>query len=154
MRFPRYEIRSLLLHALPFILIDQAAKIWVRLSLPVGQVLFPEHPFSQTARIIHARNFGGLGGLLPGSAPLFALLSLALCLAAAYLYSRTPTTERLGRWALAILFSGGLGNLVDRLLLGHVTDFISIKSLPAFNLADVFVGIGALLLVAWLYRRL
>lgn len=143
----------MLLRALPIVVLDQAAKIWVRLNLPVGQVLFPESPLSQTIRIIHVRNFGGLGGMLHGLAAPLALVSLVICLVAALIYARTAPAERLGRWALVLLFGGGLGNLIDRLLLGYVTDFISIMAIPVFNLADLAVGVGALLLAIWLYRR-
>ncbi len=153
MKFMNYEIRSMFLLALPVVLFDQAAKIWVRLNLPVGQVLFPESPLSQAIRIIHVHNFGGLGGFLYGQVVFLALVSLAICLAAAFIYACTAPEERLGRFALALLFGGGLGNLIDRLLLGYVTDFISIMTLPTFNLADLAVGAGALLLAIWLYRR-
>ena len=51
--------------------------------------------------------------------------------------------------ALGLLIGGSLGNLVDRLRIGHVTDFLDLKYWPAFNLADTFIVVGvAALLIA------
>jgi signal peptidase II len=50
--------------------------------------------------------------------------------------------------ALGFLIGGSLGNLVDRVRLGHVTDFLDVSFWPAFNLADTFIVLGVVILMA------
>lgn len=137
------------------LLLDQASKAWVRATLSVGQVLRPERGWSQWARLTHLRNTGAAGGIFGGLGGLPPLLfSLAICLGVLYFYPRLRPNERLLRLALGLLLGGGLGNILDRLYQsGAVTDFISIGSLPVFNLADLFVLLGALALAAGLWKR-
>jgi signal peptidase II len=49
--------------------------------------------------------------------------------------------------ALGLLVGGSLGNLVDRLRIGHVTDFLDLRFWPAFNLADTFIVVGVVSLL-------
>ncbi len=137
------------------LLLDQASKAWVRATLAIGQVLRPERGWSQWVRLTHLRNTGAAGGVLGGLGGLPPLLfSLAICLGVLYFYPRLRQDERLLRLGLGLLLGGGLGNILDRLYqAGAVTDFISIGSLPVFNLADLFVLLGALTLAAGLWRR-
>jgi signal peptidase II len=59
------------------------------------------------------------------------------------------------RVAIAMQLGGALGNLIDRLVFGPVTDFISVGRFPVFNIADssITVGVGLLLLALWLAER-
>ena len=60
---------------------------------------------------------------------------------------RSPKNSTVTRWALALVFAGALGNYADRLLRGYVVDFVHLNHWPVFNLADVYVTLGALVLV-------
>jgi signal peptidase II len=78
------------------------------------------------------------------------LLTAVALAVIAYVFGRDP--ERRGMWVAAGLLAGGaLGNLIDRLRLGRVTDFIEVYhqqwSWPAFNVADSAISVGATLLV-------
>ena len=57
--------------------------------------------------------------------------------------------------ALGMQFGGSIGNLIDRITIGHVTDFISVGRFPVFNIADasVTVGVGIMILGVWLQER-
>ena len=55
--------------------------------------------------------------------------------------------------ALGMIFGGGLGNLIDRIRLGHVIDFIDLKIWPVFNLGDSFITIGAIFLAIMLFKK-
>ncbi len=55
-------------------------------------------------------------------------------------------------WAMAFFISGSLGNLLDRLFRGFVVDFIDIRLFPIFNLADMFINLGVLVLLWELWR--
>jgi signal peptidase II len=62
-------------------------------------------------------------------------------------FPRIPREDWLLRLALALQLGGAVGNLIDRVTQGYVTDFISVGSFPVFNVADASISIGAVLLV-------
>lgn len=132
---------------------DQLSKEYIRRTLDVGDgfAVIPGW-----FNIVHVTNRGAVFGLLnnPGSSWqtwMFAAASaLAVGLIIALLRDKTqPATYRL---ALGMILGGAVGNLVDRLLLGHVTDFLDVYynsyHWPAFNVADAALVVGAALL-AW-----
>jgi signal peptidase II len=106
--------------------------------------------------LTYVRNRGAAFGILsdaelPFQAALFSLLSLA-ALAAIALYAwRLPASSRLPRTALALIMGGAVGNLVDRMRLGYVIDFVDAylgpHHWPAFNVADSAISVGVVLLV-------
>ena len=107
-------------------------------------------------RLTYVRNRGAAFGILsdaelPFQAGLFSLLSLA-ALAAIGLYAwRLPAQSRLPRMALAVIMGGAIGNLIDRMRLGYVIDFVDAylgpHHWPAFNVADSAITVGVVLLV-------
>lgn len=94
----------------------------------------------------------GLAGDLPPLAHslLFAAVAVVAVAVVWFLYQRTHGHRAL-QWGLALILGGSLGNLLDRLRHGYVVDFLQITAgqgpLPTFNLADVAIGVGALLLL-------
>jgi signal peptidase II len=119
-------------------------------------------------RFVLVRNSGALFGMFQGlGRPLRALLFVALpavvIAALVWLAWRTPPVERRAHAAYALLLGGALGNLIDRLRLGHVVDFLDFYVIgpggtphhwPAFNLADacICLGIALLALESWRSR--
>ncbi len=134
------------LTALLVVAADQLSKtLWIR-SYPKDQVIFEAGIF----RIIHVQNTGAAFGLFQGqSFPLtiIALIGIVAILLFVFLFSRRfPFLDnRLGKPALALVLGGTVGNLVDRLNLGYVTDFIDIGIWPAFNIADSAITVGIIL---------
>ncbi|MFN8217163.1 MAG: signal peptidase II [Solirubrobacterales bacterium] len=126
---------------------DQVAKRLVEERIAVGEDVDVLGPL----RLTLTHNEGVAFGLAGGSgAPLVALTVLALGVVA-YLFARQP--ERPLIWLGAGLLAGGaLGNLLDRIRAGAVTDFIELPHWPAFNLADAAITCGVLVLVA-IYLR-
>jgi signal peptidase II len=126
---------------------DQASKLWIRTNLTLGQSM----PDSGFARLVHWQNDGAVFGLFPNNNYAFTAVAIVIivCMLGAFTFSafRYPN---LFRYPYAIffgmLFGGAVGNLIDRVRLGHVTDFISIGFWPSFNLADCGVVCGAILL--------
>ncbi|HEX9121294.1 MAG TPA: signal peptidase II [Terriglobales bacterium] len=108
-------------------------------------------------RLTHVQNSGAAFGLFAESSSewkvailiLFSLLALAVVSALLWKNSHSMTTTGVG---LALILGGAVGNLWDRLLTGHVVDFLDFYlgsyHWPAFNVADSAIVIGALLLVA------
>jgi len=123
------------------VVLDQAAKALVEANLLPGESVEVLGPLE----IVLSHNTGVAFGLASGGgAGLVVLVGLALAVVA-YLFSRDPT--RWGMWVAAGLLAGGaLGNLADRIRADAVTDYIQIGAWPAFNLADVAVTCGVILL--------
>ena len=72
------------------------------------------------------------------------VMMAALCVYAVKMGNRISKAERI---ALAMIVGGGIGNLIDRVFFGYVTDFLDIHIIPIFNVADCFVTVGCILLV-------
>ncbi|WP_368655356.1 signal peptidase II [Castellaniella ginsengisoli] len=136
--------------ALVLILLDQATKVWVMGALGYGQrvPVLPVFDLTLLYNTGAAFSFLADGGgaqrwVFTGIAGVAALLILR------WLY--THAAERLLCAALACILGGALGNAIDRLLHGHVVDFLLFYwrgwYFPAFNLADVAITCGAALLI-------
>ena len=136
------------------VVLDQITKWMVRNELPLHDGL-PVIPgfFS----IIHAANPGGAFSLFADAhdgirLPFFftaAALALTFLI---YFVRQIPNDQRLLIFALASVLGGAVGNLIDRVLFGQVTDFLLVYYngwvWPAFNVADSFISIGVTILVA------
>ncbi len=135
------------LTALLIVVADQLSKLWIRNNLAVGQSL-PEGGFP---RLTHITNTGAAFGLFQGqSLPLtiVALVGVAVLLLYAFLiYRHFPFLDNRLVWvSLGLVLGGTVGNLIDRLRLGYVTDFIDFGFWPAFNIADSAVVVGVIIL--------
>ena len=137
------------------IILDQATKWWVRQSLAIGEAWSPFEWLIPYARILHTNNTGAAFGLFPAGSTLFAVVAVLVAAAILYYYPKVPRDQWLLRWALGLQLAGALGNLIDRINHGTVTDFISVGTFPVFNVADSSISVGtALLIVAtWIEER-
>jgi signal peptidase II len=129
--------------------VDQATKAVVRARMAPPGTSIPV--LDDVLRLTYVRNLGASFGMLPGYRPLFITISLCVLVAiAAFVVRHRP--QRL--WvvaALGLVAGGALGNLVDRLAFGWVTDFIRIPfDFPVFNVADSSITVGVAMLVWWL----
>ncbi len=125
---------------------DQLSKLWIRSNLDTGESL----PETGLFRLTHVQNTGAAFGLFQDqSFPLtiVAIIGIVvLLLFALFIYRRSPSlNDRLGKLALGLVLGGTAGNLVDRLHLGCVTDFIDIGIWPTFNIADSAITVGIIL---------
>ena len=130
------------------IALDQLTKEWVRLNVPFGDRWMPWEWLAPYARILHWRNTGAAFGMFQQGATFFLILGFLVAGLIIYYFPQIPKEDRLFRWALAFQLAGALGNLIDRVRIGHVTDFISVGNFAVFNVADsaISVGTGLLLL--------
>jgi signal peptidase II len=127
--------------------IDQVAKAAIEAHLVPGEDVDVLGPLGLTLSHNQGVAFGLAGG---AGAPLVAITVVALGVVG-YLFARNPT--RPGMWVSTGLLAGGaIGNLADRVRAGAVTDFVDLPPWPPFNLADVAITAGVLLLV-FLYLR-
>jgi signal peptidase II len=93
--------------------------------------------------------------MLQGFGDIFTVLAIIVAIAILYYFPQVPRQDWLLRLAMCMQFGGALGNLIDRLIQGHVTDFISLGAFPVFNVADssISVGVAILVLGMWLKER-
>lgn len=132
---------------------DQLSKLWIRTHLSIGESL----PLIGRLSLIHIRNTGSAFGLLANQTFLIIVISIAaLLFILLFLRYISPTTT-LSIVAIGLLMGGALGNLIDRLRFGYVTDFIYFRlwgdfHWPAFNIADASIVVGVCLLIYSFYR--
>ncbi len=140
------EYASLLIIAGLILLLDQLTKAWVRHNLSVGEIYRPDLWLSEYARIVHWKNTGAAFGMFQRFGGIFTVLSFIVSGVIIYYYPQIPRQDWIIRLAMGVLLGGALGNLIDRLTVGHVTDFASIGDFPVFNVADACISIGVVIL--------
>lgn len=96
-----------------------------------------------------SRNYGAAFGILQGWKWLFIVISIFVL---GYLFYYESRIKSYGCYGWILLVSGIVGNLLDRLVLGYVRDFIDLGFFPSFNLADAYSTIGVALLVGHLWK--
>ena len=131
--------------ALAAIAADQLTKAIVSSQLALDDSVHVIGPFS----IHHVQNSGIAFGLFASATSLVILLTSIAVAWMLYFFSRSGARHPVLPVALGLVIGGSVSNLVDRVRLGHVTDFLDLKFWPAFNLADSFITVGvAILLLA------
>jgi len=139
--------------ALLVVALDQSSKELVRQALPVGgRWPGPEWPLSQYFTVTHVGNTGVAFGMFQGQSDVLLLVSLAVILALLWYRRRAPAGALWLNVALGLQVGGALGNMVDRVRIGHVTDFLDFQFWPVFNVADSSIFLGAVLLGWHLWR--
>ncbi len=127
---------------------DQITKALVRTYLPLeGQTWSALAFLEPYARIIHITNTGVAFGMFKGIGWVFAILAVIIAGVIIYYYPKVEKKELLLRVALAMQFSGAVGNLIDRIIYGKVTDFISVGNFAIWNIADASITVGVALMV-------
>lgn len=129
------------------VLLDQWTKNLVRTRIPFGGSWSPWPWLEPYARLVHWQNTGAAFGMFQNLSIVFTVLAFIVSVAILYYFPRVPRSERLMRLALALQLGGAVGNLVDRLTLGTVTDFISLGGFAVFNIADACISVGTVLLI-------
>ncbi|MGH2581466.1 MAG: signal peptidase II [Anaerolineales bacterium] len=126
---------------------DQWTKTWVRENLAYGESWMPWSALSPYARVLHWRNTGAAFGMLQEWGGIFTILAIIVALMIVYYFPRIERGDWPLRLAMGLQLGGALGNLVDRLQHGYVTDFISIGNFPIFNVADSSITVGVVILL-------
>jgi signal peptidase II len=143
----RGTILRTVLVAAAVVVADQATKAIVRASLD---------PFERVkvipgVHLVRSENSGVAFSVFSGGGPLVVIVAV-LALGALLAFFITHLHRRLVWLPTGLLLGGAAGNLIDRIRLGAVTDFIQLPHWPAFNLADACITVGVLVLV-WVLER-
>jgi signal peptidase II len=128
------------------IILDHLTKLYIENWLPLNHTWAPFPELAEYFRITHVSNTGAAFGLFPEGSLLFALIAMVVGAVIIVYNYRLPSGHLLLRVALGLQLGGALGNLVDRLRLGHVTDFLDFGPWPVFNVADMAIVAGVILL--------
>ena len=121
---------------------DQLTKAVVSDNLALDESLHVAGPFS----IHHVQNSGIAFGLFSSATAAVVVLTAAAVAWMLVFFARSGARHPVLPAALGLVIGGSISNLIDRVRLGHVTDFLDFKYWPAFNLADSFIVIGVVIL--------
>ena len=147
----RGRLRLFLIVAASVVTIDQLSKLWINANRPQIELL----PGFLDLRYVE--NTGAIFGLFSNHTELFVALGIAgVIVILVFLYYFPPATNA-GMVSFALILSGAVGNLIDRIRLGYVIDFISIHvqelfHWPAFNIADAALVVGIFALIYYFYK--
>lgn len=156
MRLHRHALVIVSVAAALVVLLDQLSKLWIveNMSRASSQVLIEGF-----LRLRYTRNTGAAFGIFQGGTGVLSVAAIAIVGAIIFSATRMGSTNRLTVLSMGLIVGGAIGNLVDRLRLGYVVDFIevygpriqlgnSVYTWPVFNVADSAITIGVILLVA------
>lgn len=137
-----------LIYIIVLVVLDQLSKLWVRTVLaekgPV--IIIPD-----VLKLQYHENAGAVWGILQGKVSFLKIFTFILILGIAYLYFKIPNTKKFQILKIIFVFitAGAIGNLIDRIFLNHVVDFIYFEliNFPVFNLADSCITISSILLL-------
>jgi signal peptidase II len=147
----RGKLRLFLVVAALVVTLDQLSKLWVRANSPRIELL------PGFLDLVHVENYGSAFGLLANQTFLIITIGIASLLFILLFLHYLPPATTLGTLPIGLILGGAVGNLIDRLRFGYVTDFIDIhlQSLfhwPAFNVADAAITVGILTLIYSFYK--
>ena len=131
-----------------FCLLDQFSKIYINLNL---DKLLNKDLLIFT--IEFARNYGAAFNILSGSRLLLSFISVISTIILSY-FIFIRENKLINKYGLSFILAGSIGNGIDRILNGYVIDFIKIKFIdfPVFNIADILINIGVLVLMISYFR--
>ena len=131
------------------ILADQAIKFLVVSLMELGESI---PVFAGIFHITYIENPGAAFGLFANQRLVFIVAGILVIAAACLMYRRLMSEKAIIRWGVALLLGGAVGNLIDRLRIGGVIDFLDFRIWPVFNIADIGICVGvALLMYALIY---
>ena len=125
------------------LLADQLTKYVIRIKLPLHSYF---NVIDKVLQIYHYENSGAVWGILKGQRVLFIILAVIVLCVLTYFLMKTPAEKKYIRFnmALTMIAAGAVGNTIDRVMNGKVTDFIYVVliNFPIFNVADMYIVIA------------
>lgn len=152
-----FIMRFILFLTLPLYALDQLTKQWVQRSISPYDALSVVRDFFN---LVNVPNTGAAFGSFKGNNTFFVIISLIALVVVTVLLVRHQRSDPWRDVSLALLLAGILGNLTDRLLYGHVIDFLLFNlhirfadPWPAFNVADSCISIAVVLFIIHSFRK-
>ncbi len=133
------------------IALDQWTKSLLRSSLAMGQSWPADGWLLLIFRFVHTQNSGAAFSLGRGLGPVYTLLAIVITIGILVYLPRLPKGQPLLFIGTGLLLGGALGNLIDRLTIGEVTDFLAIRFFAIINVADFCITVGAAMVILWYF---
>jgi len=133
------------------LLIDQLTKTWIVQNMMLYESRIPIPALGDFFRITRTFNTGAAFGIFSESGEIFLVIAVVVVIVMLYVYPRIPHGQWLLRFGMGLVAAGALGNAIDRLVYGHVVDFINYRIPNLFsnvsNLADHAITGGVILIL-------
>ncbi len=137
------------LTAVFIVIFDQLTKYLISKTMELNQTI----PIIKNIfHLTYLHNFGAGFSIFQGQRSLFILIALLVIGIIIYYYSKLPKKTPF-YISIALILAGTIGNLIDRLFLGYVIDFLDFRIWPAFNIADSALTIGAIILIILYWKK-
>ena len=135
--------------------LDQISKLWIKSHFNPNEMV----PIVGCLSLTNVRNTGSAFGLFANQTFLLTLVAIVGLVAILLVYRYLSRISLLSSFALGLIFGGAVGNLIDRVRFGYVTDFIDVRlwrnvHWPSFNVADSAITVGAIVLAVFIFRAL
>ena len=131
------------------ILADQMVKLGITRTMQLGESI---PVLSGIFHITYIENPGAAFGMFANQRWIFIVAGILVVLGAGAMYRRLYESGRMVRFGAALLLGGAVGNLIDRIRLGRVIDFLDFRVWPVFNIADIGICVGVACLIYALMR--
>ena len=132
------------------VLLDQLSKFFVSRNLaPSDSIEVIKNVFFITL----VQNTGAAFGIFKNQTIFFSIVSVAAIFFIIFFIRTKRETSTITDVAIALILGGAFGNLIDRLRVGYVTDFLDFRIWPVFNIADSAITIGSFLLILGILRK-
>ncbi len=136
------------------VVFDQWSKVLIRQNLALGEEIYPIPFLAPFFRFTYWHNTGAAFGIFQNANTPLLILSIIIAAAVIYYYRDAIGEPLIHRISMGLLLAGAVGNMIDRIRLGFVIDFIAVGRFPVFNVADSCVTVGvALMLLGFLIQE-
>lgn len=135
-------------------IIDQLSKRWVEATIPLGVSVAPVPFVSPYLTLTNTQNTGAAFSIFQNGGLFFIVVAIVVSALIIYYAPRLPAGDWISRVAMGLQLAGAMGNLIDRLRQGYVTDFIHLQipqigfDWPVSNVADICIVSGVIILIA------
>lgn len=143
------------------LLADQVSKAWIERTIALGSGYAPIPALDPFFMLVYWGNTGTAFGLLQGLGGLLSSVALVVIVLVLIFSKQLPVEKWAVRLCVGMILAGAIGNQIDRIRIGHVTDFLLFQAavgdrmyqFPAFNVADSCITVGVILLALLILRE-
>lgn len=128
------------------LILDLVTKLLVEDRLRINESYVPFESLEPIFKITYVSNTGAAFGLFPSGSKVIMVIAVIVSIVIIVYNQKLPANHKLFRVALGLQLAGALGNLLSRVRIGHVTDFLDFGPWPVSNIADISIVLGTILL--------